>query len=144
MATIALQYRTKKYVFDSSIAIYVFCAVRIKVVGDHLFVSVMVNDGPRASLLLDTGGARTILRPALLECLGVTVSAHAPRWTIRLVGGQTIAMPFARIRSLKIAELTVDAIDVGVYEAFPTAQHVDGLLGADFLSHFRITVDRHA
>ena len=63
-------------------------SVRIKVLGDHMFVSAIVNDVQPASILLDTGGARITLSPALLEHLRVSVPANVRRWTLDLPGGR--------------------------------------------------------
>jgi hypothetical protein len=46
--------------------------------------------------------------------------------------------------SAKIGRLAVEELDVGVYNAFPRAEGVEGLLGADVLNHFRAMIDRHA
>jgi hypothetical protein len=58
--------------------------------------------------------------------------------------GETAAMPLACGQSLKIGRLAVEELDVGVYDACPTAEDVEGLLGADVLNHFRVMIDRHA
>jgi len=109
-----------------------------------LVVAVTLNGSQRAFLVLDTGAAKTILHPALMARLGVSISESAPRWAMRLVGGTTAAMPLARVQALTIGRLAVEELDVGVYEAFPTAQGVEGLLGADVLNHFRVMIDRSA
>jgi predicted aspartyl protease len=119
-------------------------AVRLTVTGNLLVVAVTLNGSQRAFLVLDTGAAKTILHPALVARLGVSIPPSAPRWAMRLIGGTTAPMPLARLQSLTIGRLTVEELDVGVYEAFPTAQGVEGLLGADVLHHFRVMIDRDA
>lgn len=117
-------------------------SVPIKVVETKILVSVTINESQRASLVLDTGAAYTTLRPALLERLGISVPASTPLWKLSLLGRESISLPFARVQSLKVGDVAVEDIDVGVYDAFPTAQGVDGLLGGDFLNHFRVSIDR--
>jgi predicted aspartyl protease len=119
-------------------------SVPLKVTGNLLVVAVTLNGSQRAFLVLDTGAAKTILHPALVARLGVSIPQSAPRWAMRLIGGTTAAMPLARVQSLTIGRLAVEELDVGVYEAFPTAQEVEGLLGADVLHHFRVMIDRSA
>ncbi len=117
-------------------------SVPIEVMGDRILVPVTINESQRASLLLDTGSTRTILSPALLERLGVSVPTSAPRWRLSLLGRESVSIQYGRVRSLKVGDLAVEDIDVGVYDAFPNVQRVGGLLGTDFLNHFRITIDR--
>ncbi len=117
-------------------------SVPIKVGGDKTLLAVTINESQQASLVLDTGAAYTTLRPALLERIGISVPASAPRWKLSLLGRESISLPFARVQSLKVGDIAVEDIDVGIYDAFPTAHGVDGLVGADFLNHFRVTIDR--
>jgi predicted aspartyl protease len=119
-------------------------SVPIKVVADKILVSATINESQQAFLILDTGATYTILRPALLERLGISVPAGAPRWKFKfplLFGQEPISMPFARVRLLKVGGVAVEEIDVGVYDVFPNAPGVDGLLGGNFLNHFRVTID---
>src|SRR5262245_49366848 len=119
-------------------------SVPLNVTGNLLVVAATLNGSQRAFLVLDTGAAKTILHPALMARLGISIPQSAPRWAMRLVGGTTAAMPLSRLQSLTIGRLAVEELDVGVYEAFPTAQGVEGLLGADVLNHFRVMIDRSA
>jgi hypothetical protein len=49
-------------------------------------------------------------------------------------------MPVARVKSVRVGEVALEDLDVGVYEALPMTQGVDRLLGADFLNHFRVLI----
>jgi hypothetical protein len=117
-------------------------SVPLKVTGNLLVVAVTLNESQRAFLVVDTGAAKTILHPAVMARLQIAIPPTAPRWAMRLVGGTTAAMPLARVQALTIGRLAVEELDVGVYEAFPTARGLDGLLGADVLNHFRVMIDR--
>jgi len=59
-----------------------------------------------------------------------------------VVGGQRVAVPLVRARSVSVGSAAVEDIDVGVFDALPGRPEVDGLLGASFLAHFKFTVDR--
>lgn len=119
-------------------------SVPIRLVADKITLRVTLNDSQQATLLLDTGASKTVLNPALIERLGISLSPNATRWPATLVGGTTITMPFVRIRSLRVGGFAVEDIDVGVFDTFPDAQDVHGLLGADFLNQFKVTLDRRA
>ncbi len=117
-------------------------SVRIQVARGGVVVTVTINESQQGALVLDTGSTSTIFSPALARKVGIAVPFNAPQRIVTLLGGKTITMPFARVRSLKVGDLAVEDLDVGVYDSFPGTTSVDGLLGADFLSHFRVTVDR--
>lgn len=116
--------------------------VPIKLVERAVLVKVTVNETVETTLLLDTGAAYTVIHPPVLERLNMTLAPDAVRLPLRVVGGTLIAVPFARLRSLKVGNLAVEELDAGVYDALQKSRGVDGLLGADFLNHFKVTVDR--
>lgn len=113
----------------------------IQLAGGSALVGAAVNGAP-VTLLVDTGATLTILSPKATEKLGIAVRATAPKILTTVVGGGTFAMPYVRVSSLRVGEFTVEDIDVGVYDALPQAPAVDGLLGTNFLNHFKVTVDR--
>jgi hypothetical protein len=59
-----------------------------------------------------------------------------------VAGGGQLAIPLVRARSLAVGEAEVHAIEIGVYDITPDLPDLDGILGADFLRHFRVTIDR--
>lgn len=61
---------------------------------------------------------------------------------MNVAGGSTITVPFVRIRSLRVGDFTVEALDVGVYDILPQARTAHGILGTDFLRHFRTSLDQ--
>lgn len=118
--------------------------VPVQVTGNHLFVEATVNESHRATLLVDTGASHTLLSPAIAERVGISPSLSAMKQISTVVGGKTIAYPLARVRSFRVGDFVVEDVDVGVYDAFPNAPSVHGILGAAFLNHFRVTVDQTA
>jgi len=89
-------------------------------------------------LLLDTGADSTMIAPRVPRALGL-----APRRTasIRGVTGQATVDVYEiaslEIGGAKVGRLTVFAHDTAEPES-------DGLLGRDFLDHFKYTVDNAA
>lgn len=118
-------------------------SVPLRVAGNLLLVPVTANTYDHLTLLLDTGASRTILTPRAAESLGI-VTTRAPRWPVIFAGGKTDLMQLARLQSLRVGDLVVEDIDVGVYDLWPGTSAVDGLLGGDFLGHFRLSIDRAA
>jgi hypothetical protein len=74
----------------------------------------------------------------------MVVPADAPKRKIRVVGGQTLDVPFIRISTVQVSAAAMTDQEVGVYDIYPDAPIIDGLLGGDFLQRFRVTLDRSA
>jgi hypothetical protein len=115
--------------------------VPLRLAGTLSLVSVVVN-GVTATLLLDTGATLTVLHPAFARRASIEVPADAPKMSSMVVGGQRYEVPLVRVRSLAVGDVTVEGIDVGVIETLGNLPGVDGLLGGNFLSHFKVTIDR--
>lgn len=116
-------------------------SVAVQTSGSVLLVPVLVN-GVASTLLLDTGATLTIIRPALAKRAGIELAPGAPKILGAVVGGQRVSIPFVRVRSVSVGAASVEGIDVGVFEALPHAPDVDGILGGNFLNHFKVTIDR--
>ena len=116
--------------------------VPVHLYGNAVLVPVSLNGDHAATLLLDTGATMSLLNPELAKRIGAAPRPNAPTATLRIVGGQEITLPMVKLRSIRAGGLLVEDLEVGVYQAMPEKPDVDGLLGADFLRSFRVTVDR--
>jgi len=67
-------------------------SVPVDVAESFILVSVMINELQHHTLLLDTGASRTILKPAVLDGLGIVVPTDAPRWPTRLADGRVVML----------------------------------------------------
>jgi len=115
--------------------------VPIQVIRNIVYVAATVNKGPTALLVVDTGATWTILTPRLIKRLGLVVPPDAPQRKMRVVGGQVLNVPFIKIATIQVGEVTMNDQEIGVSEIGSDA---DGLLGGDFLHRFRVTLDRIA
>ena len=117
--------------------------VPMQILNTMTLVSVHVNDSPyHALFLVDTGANLTVLTPLFAQRLGIAVPDNARRRNLRAVGGGALSIPLVRITRLAVGDAFIENIDVGVYEAFPQTRSIDGILGADFLHRFNVTLDR--
>ncbi len=116
--------------------------VPIQMLGGGTYLSVRVNDRPFDALfLLDTGASKTILTPLFARRIELVVPDDAPRRELTVFGGQKVRVPFVKISRVAVGEAHVENLEIGVYEGFPNARVIDGVLGLDFLRRFRMTVD---
>jgi hypothetical protein len=119
-------------------------ATPIQTVNNLTLVYATINERQGALMVVDTGAQRTLLTPVLLRRMNVPVPTDAPRRKLFVVGGQVLEVPIIRIPSVRAGAAVVENLEVGVLDFAPHAPIIDGLLGGDFLSRFKATLDGQA
>jgi hypothetical protein len=100
--------------------------VPITLQGDTMLMPVTLNHTEQVLLVADPGVSNTMLSPALLALMGVSVLPNARRWTVTFQVRQPLSNPLARVSSLAMGCLTLEELDAGISDAFP---HVPGAEG---------------
>ena len=116
----------------------------IQTINNLTLVYATIDERQGALMVVDTGAQRTLLTPALLRRMNVPVPSDAPRRRLYVVGGQVIEVPIIRVPSVRAGAAVVENLEVGVLDFAPHAPIIDGLLGGDFLSRFKATLDGQA
>ena len=106
--------------------------------GRLIMVIAWINGRAPVQLILDTGAARTTISPAALIGLGVTYR-DAPKVEIHGVTG-TASAYLVGLESLEVGGARVGPLPVLSHDA-QMGGGSQGLLGRDFLNHFRVTID---
>ncbi len=115
--------------------------VPFQTVGNHVLVSVLLNQKEHATLLVDTGASHTFLTPDTAKRLGVSPAADAPMHTTTVIGGRQVEFPLVPLSSIAVGQAMRENLQVGVLASFPNAPLVDGILGGSFLKDFTMTLD---
>lgn len=112
---------------------------RIKFIpGRPIMVTAKLNGRAPVQLILDTGATRTTISPAALIGLGVTYR-DAPKVQIRGVTGSASAY-LVSLESVEVGGARVGPLRVFSHDS-QLGRGAEGLLGRDFLEHFRVTID---
>ena len=90
-------------------------------------------------LLIDTGASITVLTPAALQQRGMRYRDTGRSRVFNTANG-TVRAPVYILESLTVGNWTLEQLEVGVLEL----NGIDGLLGMNFLKHFRFFIDQNA
>jgi Aspartyl protease/Domain of unknown function (DUF4124) len=105
--------------------------------GVPILVKATIGGAGSLMLILDTGADRTMVAPEALWKLGIS-TVDAPRVEVRGVTGssqgQVIQVASLEVGAARAGPLWIIAHDAELKKA-------DGLLGRDFLEHFKVTID---
>jgi predicted aspartyl protease len=112
--------------------------VPVSVERGMILVPILANGNIAGRLIVDTGASITILGPDIVKALRLTVPADAARVSFRLADGRLVQHPIVRLASLRVGDMTVEDLDVALGERSGPG---DGLLGQNFLRHFRVSIE---
>lgn len=110
--------------------------------GRPIMVTARVNDGGSAQLMLDTGAARTVISPTMLNALGVSY-ADARRGSLKGITGDAEVVA-VRVENIEVSGARYGPLLVVSHDTGLGPERGDGLLGRDFLDNFTITIDNSA
>lgn len=107
--------------------------------GEHgrMFVDAVVNEQVLVPFLLDTGASLTIITRSTALSLGLD-DWESLDWMTFTTSGGRIRTPVIELDSIRVGEIELEDVDV----AIDVDEHLPfGLLGMNFLRHFRVVVD---
>ncbi|MHC4200578.1 MAG: aspartyl protease family protein [Planctomycetota bacterium] len=110
--------------------------------GTRILVPVRIRNGvssQRPVMLHDTGARRTLITPGLAAGLGFEPGKFEE--TTRIVGAITTASAgLLTLDSVSVLGLEVAGLRV-LCHPLPAALGVQGVIGLDYLNHFRVVID---
>jgi clan AA aspartic protease (TIGR02281 family) len=109
--------------------------------GQHFLVDVTPADAESLRLLIDTGASMTILTHDALQRRGLRYQDTGRIQLFSTANGQVRA-PIYILESLSVGDWYVQQLEVGILDLGGQAG-IDGLLGMNFLSHFRFFIDQN-
>ena len=126
---------------ESSSAVTGIAGIPLRRRGNHFLVEAQPGGGDSLELLIDTGASVTILTPAALARHRVAYRDTGRQALFSTANGRVQA-PVYRINALAVGDWEVRGLEIGVLE-LGSGGAIDGLLGMDFLQHFRFFIDQN-
>jgi clan AA aspartic protease (TIGR02281 family) len=109
--------------------------------GQHFLVDASPGDGGSLRLLIDTGASMTMVTSGTLQRQGTRYRDTGQSRIFNTANGPVRA-PIYILETLSIGNWTVEQLEIGVLELSGQAG-IDGLLGMNFLKHFRFFIDQN-
>jgi hypothetical protein len=115
--------------------------VPIRIVKGQIIVEALLNHREIATFILDTGAERTLITPELADRIKIKAGLENKKGYLQVIGGQIIEASFGTLPEIEIGDALVKNLTVGITSIMPDQPYLDGLLGADFLTNFTVTID---
>ncbi len=107
--------------------------------GQVVIVQAIINEKAAAKYVVDTGATYTMISKAMAKELGIDLDRQLPTMPFQTANG-LIQAPLISLSSIEVGGMQVKNLTAAVHDVFPDPS-VAGLLGLNFLSHFRMDID---
>jgi len=107
--------------------------------GQVAVVLALLNGRTPASLIVDTGATYTVISYEIANELRIDLSENTPVTRLQTANG-VITAPVIELDSVDVGGMKLNQIKAAVHD-FASGMSVAGLLGLNFLQHFRVDID---
>jgi clan AA aspartic protease (TIGR02281 family) len=107
--------------------------------GAVVIVKATLNGKAPVKLILDTGASFTMISSATAKHLDIDTNQNPRSMPFQTANGM-IQAPLINLDSIAVAGLELKNLTAAVHDALPDPE-VAGLLGLNFLTHFRLDID---
>ncbi|MBI4523929.1 MAG: TIGR02281 family clan AA aspartic protease [Deltaproteobacteria bacterium] len=107
--------------------------------GAVMVVQAVVNDKAAAKFIIDTGASYTMISRATAKELQIDLHERLPALPFQTANG-VITAPLVSLESINVGGMQVNNLTAAVHDVF-TQPEISGLLGLNFLTHFRLDID---
>jgi clan AA aspartic protease (TIGR02281 family) len=114
-------------------------SVPIEKHGEVVVIEATLNHKRSAKFVVDTGASYTLISKSLAQDLALDVGQGAKTMSFQTANG-LISAPVTNIESISVGGMEIKNLTTAVHDAVPDSR-VSGLLGLNFLSHFRMDFD---
>jgi aspartyl protease family protein len=114
-------------------------SIPLKAIGSAAVVQVKLNDRATGNFIVDTGASYTVISRATARTLSINLKKNVKNVRLQTANG-LIDAPLVKLDSIEVGGMRIGNLMAAVHD-FSQDESVSGLLGLNFLSHFRIDID---
>jgi len=114
-------------------------SVPIEKHGEVVVIEATLNNKKSAKFVVDTGASYTLISNALARDLALDIGQASKTLSFQTANG-LINAPVTQLESISVGGMEIKNLPTAVHDAVPDSQ-VSGLLGLNFLTHFRMDID---
>lgn len=114
-------------------------SVPIEKHGEVVVIEATLNNRKSAKFVVDTGASYTLISNALARDLAIDFGQASKTLSFQTANG-LINAPVTQLESISVGGMEIKNLPTAVHDAVPDSQ-VSGLLGLNFLTHFRMDID---
>ena len=107
--------------------------------GQVVIVEAVVNQKATGKFIVDTGASYTMISQATAKELEIDLERKLPTMPFHTANG-VIHAPLVTLSSVEVGGMQLQDLTAAVHDVFPDGS-ISGLLGLNFLSHFRLDID---
>jgi len=107
--------------------------------GQVVIIQATLNNKRSAKFVVDTGSSYTLISNAMARELSIDLGTNSKTLPFQTANG-LINAPVTSLQSIAVGGMEIRDLPAAVHDAVPDPQ-VAGLLGLNFLSHFRMDID---
>ncbi len=107
--------------------------------GATAVVRVVLNGREQVNFIVDTGASYTVISRSTARKLGIDLRKEHQKVRLQTANGM-IDAPLVSLESVEVGGMRVNKLKAAVHD-FSKDRAVSGLLGLNFLSHFRLDID---
>jgi clan AA aspartic protease (TIGR02281 family) len=107
--------------------------------GQVVVIEAKLNKKASARFVVDTGASYTMISSAIAKELDIDPTRSQRAMPFQTANG-VIQAPLASLESITVGGMEVKDLTAAIHDAVPDAK-IAGLLGLNFLSHFRMDID---
>jgi predicted aspartyl protease/tetratricopeptide (TPR) repeat protein len=105
--------------------------------GNEIVIKARINGGKEANFIVDTGASQSVIDKATASTLG----SHPLSTFSVTAGAKSVPLSYTKLPSLSIGEVTLYDLPVLVTDLSNVADKPAGLIGANILRRFLVTID---